>query len=607
MDTPEKLRRLRTRLREEGLHAFLVPSSDPHQDEYVPPCWQRRAWLSGFDGSAGDLVVTRDGAALWTDGRYHLQAQAQLAGSGIELMRQGEPGVPGQGAWLAQQLKKGQVVGVDPRTLSPAAGDKLAGELGGAGLELRPLDPNPVDAVWEQRPALPAAPVSNLPVRFTGAGRATKLRRVRGAMAGEGCDALVMAALDGIAWLLNLRGEDIPFNPVFLAYFVVEPKAATLYVDDSRLPAGLRKQLASSVRLRPYTDVGEGLRRLAAQRKRRRVWLDQEGATMWLREQLDGADLHLAPGPVGRMKAAKNATELAGMRECHVRDGVAMVRFLSWLEGAVREGPLTEITAADELERLRAQGEHFRGLSFPTISGHAANGAVIHYKPEAATARRLEPKGLYLVDSGAQYLDGTTDITRTVLLGDRATRTQREHFTRVLRGHIALARASFPAGTSGKALDSFARGPLWEAGLDYRHGTGHGVGHHLNVHEGPQAIGPRDTGVALEPGNVLSNEPGYYRAGHYGIRIENLVEVVERAPNFSPDGGKWLGFEELTLCPLDMRLVEPKLLADAERQWLDRYHRRVRKELSPRLDAPARRWLARACKPVPRPLAKPAR
>lgn len=593
MKIRDRLAALRAQMEAHDLHAYLVPSTDAHQSEYVPDCWQRRAWITGFTGSAGDALVLRDRAGLWTDGRYFLQAESELKGTGVKLFRMGQPKVPDLAEFLADTLEAGQAVGVDPRLVSPRRAASLARAVQRVGAELRLLDTNLVDAVWEDQPPRSAEPVRILSTRFAGETTARKLKRVRAEMAEVDADAHVLTTLDAIAWLFNIRGRDVEFNPVVLAYAIVTPEAASLYIDEGKLDARTRKQLGRLARLRPYDAFAGDLKALDA--RKGKVWVDPDSASAWVVDRLSRSQLHRDPSPILRMKAAKNATEVAGMVACHERDGAAMVRFLRWLEEAVPRGGVTEISAADRLEEFRREGDHFQGLSFRTISGYAAHGAIIHYTVNASTDIPLRPRGIYLVDSGAQYLDGTTDITRTILLGGKATREQKDRFTRVLKGHIALARARFPEGVRGMRLDTLARLPLWEAGLDYHHGTGHGVGSYLNVHEGPQSISSgRCNGVPLEPGNVQSNEPGFYRDGAYGIRIENLM-VVEEDEDLTGDYGQFLRFHTLTLCPIDHRLVDARMLSPEEIRWWNDYHRRVRRTLSPYLGTADRRWLREAC------------
>lgn len=595
MHVRERLDALREQMRAKGLAAYIVPSTDPHLSEYLPPCWERRAYISGFTGSAGDVVVTLDDAGLWTDGRYFLQAERELAGSGMHLFKQGLPGVPSIEEFFTRAVLAGQKVGADPQVLSVARAAQLQAALAKQNAQLKFVPQNLVDRVWRDRPALPRTPLVVHPKKFAGETVASKLRRIRKEMAQAHCDAHVISALDAIMWVLNVRGRDVDFNPVAIAYLVIETDTATLFVDPRKVTPEVIKHLGQDVQVRPYSETGPALRALG--QAHQRVWVDEGNASRWIVERLRGAALHRAMSCVTSMKARKNATEQEGMRTAHRRDGVAMVRFLKWLEENLEGGDLTELGAAAMLEAIRAEGQYFQGLSFRTISGYAEHGAIIHYSVDESTDVPLRAKGIYLLDSGAQYLDGTTDITRTLLLGGKATAAQKEQYTRVLMGHIELARVKFPTATRGLRLDTLARMHLWQAGLDYMHGTGHGVGAHLNVHEGPQSIGPRCTGYALEPGNVMSNEPGYYENGSHGIRIENLV-LVQPDEKFSTPAAPWLRFETLTLCPIDTALVNVKLLGEAHRTWLNDYHRRVVKELSPLLDKAHVKWLKEKCRAV---------
>ena len=592
--TRARLARLREAMREHEVAAYLVPSSDPHQSEYVPDRWARRAWASGFTGSAGELVVGREGGGLWTDGRYHLQARQQLRGSGIRLFPVGEKDVPTIEEHLAKTLPRDAAVGVDPAVIAMRRARRMAEALGPAGVTLKPIEENLVDAARGPAPGRRArARVMALPARFAGETSASKLRRIRRAMREREADALVVTTLDAIAWLFNVRGSDVDYNPVVIAYAVVTENDAVLHVDRGKLDAAARAHLRRTARIEPYAAIRRTLRGLG--RRKAAVWIDPETTSLMCGRLLDGARPVFAPSPIPRMKARKNEVELAGIRAAHRRDGVAMVRFLHWLEGAVEGGGTTEMGAAARLEGFRSEGEHFQGLSFPTIAGYAGHGAIIHYCVDEASDVALRPEGLFLVDSGAHYLDGTTDITRTLLLGGRPTGAQRDAYTRVLKGHIAIATARFPAGATGARLDTLARAALWQSGRDYGHGTGHGVGAFLNVHEGPQSISHRSTEAALEPGNVQSNEPGYYEPGEFGIRIENLVEVV-RDEDIAPR--EFLCFDTLTLCPIEKRLVDPGLLTAGERGWLDAYHARVLETLGPCLDRGDRTWLEGACTPL---------
>lgn len=595
--TAKKLSALRKLMKEHRLDGYLVPTTDAHLSEYLPSCWQRRSWLSGFTGSAGDLIVFRNEAGLWTDGRYFTQAEEQLEGSGIELFRAGQPGVPTLEEHVASKLRRGARLGVDPRVLSVARTESVEKALERGGAKLALIEDNLVDAIWDDQPPLPSSPIEVLPPSRTGESTRSKLNRVRAKMREKNADAHVLTTLDTIAWLFNIRGSDIEYNPVVIAYAVITDREATLFVEPSKLSRASARKLGQGVRVRPYDEAGDGLAELV--KAKARVWIDRGATNGWVHDRLRRCELVTDESPIMPMKAAKNDVEVAGMRAAHERDGVAMVRFLRWLEESVPLGGVTELGAEDRLEELRAEGEGYRGPSFRTISGYAGHGAIIHYAATPESNSRLRARGVYLIDSGGQYVDGTTDITRTVLVGAKATARQRRIYTLVLKGHIALACARFPAGVRGMRLDTFARMHLWTAGLDYNHGTGHGVGAYLSVHEGPQSISPlRCTGAPLEEGNILSNEPGYYEPGVFGIRIENLV-LVTRDEALSRDNGKWLKFDTITLCPIDTRLIEPRLLTPDERTWLNAYHKRVKEILTPMLrEVEDRRWLARSCRPI---------
>ena len=589
----ERLKQLRGLMEKAGMDAYYVPSTDPHQSEYVPDCWQRRRWLSGFTGSAGDLVVTRTSAGLWTDGRYFLQAAEELRGTTIKLFKMGNPGVPTVPQWLAQNVKAGQVFGADPRVLSPAVHDELAAAVASAGGKVKLADSNLVDALWADRPAPSDAPLEALPPAFSGESTAQKLGRVRKEMKAARAEAHVLTALDAIAWLFNVRAADVDHNPVAIAYAVVTATEAKLFTDPRKLSKGVLGKLGKRVQVLPYAAMGKAL--AALNKARAPVWVDGQTANVWVTRKLRGCKLINRPSPITRMKARKNATEVARIKTALQRDGVAMVKFLCWLDGAVKKGGVTEVTVDRKLEELRSAGENFRGTSFGTIAGYNEHGAIIHYEATEETASELEAKGILLIDSGGQYLDGTTDITRTVLLGGTASAEQLDRNTRVLQGHIDLARTRFPVGTVGKQLDTIARASLWAGGFNYNHGTGHGVGFYLNVHEGPQAISPtRCTGAPLEVGNLLSNEPGYYAEGKYGIRIENLVLVVDD-PGFGEEMD-FLRFETLTLCPIDTRLVNRSMLTRVQRDWLNAYHKQVREALLDGLTGKEKKWLRAATK-----------
>lgn len=591
----ERVQSLRAAMADRGCDAYLVPGTDPHQSEYVPQAWQRRRWLSGFSGSRGDVAVTAGRAVLWTDSRYTIQAARELDGSGIELFRIGEPRTPHMHEWLALTLSPGQVVGADPALLSADEARDLESVLAPAGVRIMWISENLVDALWADRPLLPATPAWPHAPQHAGESVGDKLGRLRSAMGDARAGSVAVTALDSVAWLFNLRGADIEFNPLLIAYALVTRERARLFVSKAKVSRELASSLAGLADIEPYDAFVPALVEAAASASP--VWVDP-GASHAVAQAVRGAGrLLLRRLPLVLMKAVKNDAEIAGARRAHLSDGVAAVRFLHWLEGAVGAERVTELSAAARLDSLRARDPLYRGPSFATISSYGPHGAIVHYRPRADTDAELEPRGLYLVDSGGQYLDATTDITRTVALGE-PTPESRELFTLALRGVIRLTTVVFPEGTKGIQLDTLARLALWERGLDYGHGTGHGVGSYLCVHEGPQSISPvSGFGAALAQGMVVSIEPGYYREGVLGVRTENLALVVE-APGVARAEAGYLGFETLTLCPIDLRLVEPRLLEPRELAWLNAYHERVRAELAPHLEPETARWLVQATRPL---------
>lgn len=578
-----------------GVDYYLVPSSDDHQNEYVPERWQRRAFISGFDGSAGDVLIGRDQAWLWTDSRYHLQAEQQLAPDSFELMRLGEKGIPPLSSWLRENADK-STVGVDPKVVSLANSRTLETALRACGGQLRAIDGNWIDQVWTQAPDLSDEPATRLDDRFSGRSVTDKLISIRQELAGAACDSLLVTTLDAIAWTLNLRGRDISYNPLVISYLWIGSEAAEFFVDPDKLDADTSKQLAEAgIRCRPYVEFGAAVEALSG-----RVWLDPNKSSWWVSQRLEAASAsaHEAASPIELMKAVKNDVELDGMRAAHQRDAVALVRFFHWLESAVADKSLDEFSAAEQLEAFRSEGAHFQGLSFPTISGFAGNGAIVHYGVASDSAAKIDDRSLYLVDSGAQYLDGTTDVTRTLHLGT-PTPEERRHYTLVLKGHLALRHARFPTGTSGGQLDVLARKALWDEGLDYGHGTGHGVGHYLNVHEGPHSISTRCTGVALLPGMVVSNEPGLYLRDRYGIRIENLVYVLTAGDPGQGNTQAFLSFDDLTLVPYARGLIATEELSAHELVQVNAYQQRVHDALADHLEPPVRAWLERETAALP--------
>ena len=589
---------LRKELARRGIGGFLVPRADEHQGEYVPPRAERLAWLTGFTGSAGLAVVLADHAAVFVDGRYTLQVRNQVDGTLFEPCHSADQ--PAE-AWIAARLPKGAVLGYDPwlHTLDGVA--RLQEAVAKAGGSLAALPDNPLDAVWTDQPPPPIAPVVPHDLAYAGKSATEKRQELGAKLAADGVDAAVLSLPDSIAWLLNIRGADVPHTPLPLSFAILRQDGTVdLFVERMKLMPDLERHLGNGVALRAPQELGAELDRLGGVQAR--VLADPASAPAWVFDRLAAAGTRPVKGddPCALPKACKNDVEIAGTRNAHRRDGAAVSRFLCWLAAEAPNGTVSELDAAARLHAFRRKNELFRDLSFDTIAGAGPNGAIVHYRSTEKTNRALAPGEIFLLDSGAQYLDGTTDITRTTIVGavpaGAAGAEMRDRFTRVLKGHIALATARFPKGTSGSQLDALARAALWQAGLDYDHGTGHGVGSYLGVHEGPQRISKLPNRVGLEPGMIVSNEPGYYKTGAYGIRIENLVVVV---PLELPGAEREMrGFETLTLAPIDRRLVDAGLLSAAEIAWLDAYHARVRSELAPRVDAATARWLEDATAPL---------
>lgn len=594
-DLPIRLAGLRDALRKHELDAFIVPHTDAFQSEYLPPGEQRLAWLTGFTGSAGAAVVGRDAAALFVDGRYTLQARNETPEALYTHCHLIDcpPAV-----WLADNLPRGSRVGFDPWLHSVAWLEKARGILDKHGIALVPLAQNPVEALWLDRPAPPASPVVVHEAVYAGRAAADKWQEVTALLRREGLDAVVMTQPDSVAWLLNIRGDDIPCTPVALGFAIVHAHGPMeLFIDPARCDRAVMTALDFGVTVRTpaaFADALEGLGKAG-----RRVQIDPVWTVAAIAETLHrhGARIEHGGDPCTLPKACKNTAELTGARNAHRRDAVAMIRFLRWLEQAVPQGGVTEMSAAAALGQLRAEGELYVGPSFETISGCGPNGAIVHYRVSPETDRPLVAGTLYLVDSGGQYRDGTTDITRTVALG-APTAAMRRHYTLVLKGNIALAGQRFPRGTTGSQLDVLARAPLWRAGIDYDHGTGHGVGSFLSVHEGPQRISKMPNAVALQPGMVLSNEPGFYLSGSYGIRIENLLAVAESLAHDEHEEQAMLEFEVLTLVPFDRSLIEIECLTAQDVAWIDAYYARIAAEIGPRLDGEDAVWLAAATCPL---------
>ena len=590
----ERLGALRREIEKRDLAGLIVPRADEHQGEYVPARAERLAWLTGFKGSAGLAVVIEDAAAIFVDGRYTLQIEAEVDAALFQFRHIAEEPATD---WIAENLKPKARLGFDPWLHTENQVRRFRKACEDAGAELVPCDSNPIDAVWRNQPPPPVAPLVIHDQAFAGRPAGDKRAEVARALESDRLAAYFLSAPDSLAWLLNVRGGDVPFSPLALAFGLVHADSSVdLFLDRRKLTAAVTAHLANAVRVHDSARLGPAFDELGASEGA--VGLDADGAPAWAADRLRaaGARVVFRPDPCALPKARKNPVELDGIRAAHRRDGAALTRFLAWFAAEAPRGELTEIDAARRLEELRSEGAHFRGLSFPTISGAGPNGAIVHYRVSEKSNRRIEAGMLYLVDSGAQYLDGTTDVTRTVALGAPSAEA-RECFTRVLQGHIAIATTLFPKGTSGSQLDVLARRALWQAGLDYDHGTGHGVGSYLGVHEGPQRISKIGNQVALEAGMIVSNEPGYYKVGHFGIRIENLVAVV---PAQTPEGAEreMLAFETLTQAPIDLALVDTDRLRPDERDWLNAYHARVHEDLGAIVDGRTAAWLEDATRSI---------
>ena len=585
-----RIERLRELMVREKIDAFIIPSSDAHNGEYIADHWKSREWISGFTGSAGTAVVTMKSAALWTDSRYFLQAEEQLDGTEYQLMRLRMEGTPSITEWLGAELaeKSGATVAIDGSTSTYNTVQAMTMALRKqGGITLR-TNLDPMSRIWTDRPALPQKPIRKHPMEWAGTTAADKLTAIRRRLAAVHADGMLVSALDDIAWTLNLRGADIECNPVFIAYLLIASKGATLFTECSRVSDEVKEYLNDNgVELRPYNKIGEGL----AQYFEYSILMDgNETAALMPRYVPSRTQVIYAPSPIPLMKAVKNESETAGFHRAMVSDGVAMVRLLKWIKPAVAKGGVTEMGVDDKLTALRSEDPAYVEKSFETIAAYESHGAIVHYEPTAESDVKLRPEGLLLIDCGAQYDCGTTDITRTIPLGP-VSEEQRLVYTLVLKAHIRLEMAQFPAGANGTQIDAIARSVLWSRGYNYLHGTGHGVGAHLCVHEGPQQIRMEYVPTALKAGMTITDEPGVYLAGRFGVRIENVLLIVG---GDSTECGNFLRMEPLTLCPIDTTVIDRWLLDDNEVEWLNDYHRRVYEELAPHLADDERQWLAEA-------------
>lgn len=586
-----RVENLRGYMKKKKLDAFIIPSNDPHMSEYTPAHWQCRQWISGFNGSAGTAVVTLEKAALWTDSRYFLAAGQQLEGTPFTLMKDGLSDTPSIGTWLAETLSENAKAGIDGSLCTPAMLKMLESELSPRGISAE-LCEDPFNEVWNNRPELPTDKIKVHPLKYAGESAADKIHRLLGKARENGCDAMLLTALDEIAWTLNLRGNDVECNPVFVSYLLLSDRQNVLFVNPAKVSDEVREHLSlSGVETMPYTAVADAVKNLHACRT-----MISNKSNCAIKSLFNDGECVIMPSIAEEMKAVKNSAEIAGFHSAMLRDGVAMVTFLSRLKSEVKKG-ITEMGVDRLLTSLRAEQELYRGLSFATIAAYGAHGAIVHYEADEHSDVKLEPHGFILIDSGAQYSDGTTDITRTISLGN-PTEEEKKIYTLVLKGHIALSECVFPDGASGTQIDCAARYAMWQHFLNYGHGTGHGVGSYLNVHEGPHQIRMNYMPAPLRAGMTITDEPGIYCEGKFGVRTENTLLIV---PAGESQFGKFLKFEPLTLCPIDTAPIDLGLMTDKELQWLNDYHETVRQRLTPLIkDGAVKEWLADATKPISR-------
>lgn len=590
-EVTERVNQLRTFMKAKGLDAFIFPSTDPHCGEYVPEHWKAREWISGFNGSAGTAVVTLDNAALWTDSRYFIAAEEQLDGTPFSLMKDKLPTTPTIAQWLTQQLKQGSVVGMNAWDNTINDVFDMESDLNAAGISVNTML-DPTIELWVNRPPIPTNKVELHPIEYAGVGTPEKLSGIRNAMKEEHCDGFIVCALDEIAWTLNLRGTDIHCNPLFVSYLFITENTCTLYINKEKLTQEVENYLtACNIMLRPYESITDDIKCY----KGKKILFNKDTTNFMIFNSIpENCRIKNRPSPIALMRIVKNHTEIEGYRRAMIRDGVALVKFLKWLKPAVEKGGQTEISIDRKLTSFRAEQEKYRDISFDTIAGYGAHGAIVHYEATPETEIELQPKGLLLLDSGAQYLDGTTDITRTIALGP-VTDEEKHDYTLVLKGHILLARTKFPEGSSGTQLDICARYAMWQDGINYLHGTGHGVGSYLCVHEGPHQLRMNYMPTPLKAYMTLTNEPGIYKAGKHGVRIENTQLII---PYMETEFGRFLQFEPLTLCPIDTTPIDFTMLNREEVEWLNNYHHTVYERLSPHLDYEHRQWLAEATKAI---------
>ena len=586
-NNPERIAALREAMKQHKIDAYIIPTSDPHMSEYPADCWKYREWISGFTGSAGTVIITADKAGLWTDSRYFLQASTQLEGTGIELFKMMLPETPTIPEFLTHELKEGQTVGLNGETYSLADARSLEKALAEKEIKLN-TNASLIDPIWKERPAIPEAPMFEMPIELSGKSTEDKLIDINKMLHKAGADCTILSALDEVAWTFNIRGTDVAYNPVVISYAFVSEKESVLFVNPKKIPAEIAEHLKKEgVTLADYGMLATFLSRLPEQT---RVFIDSKRTNVAIYNALPKSSILIeGTSPANHLKSIKNETEIKGFRNAVLKDGIAMTKFYFWLEKMLKAGEkVTELSAAAKLTALRSEQPQYVMDSFASISSYGPHGAVVHYSPTPETDTELKTDSLYLLDSGAQYLDGTTDITRTIALCDEPSEQMKKDFTRALKGTIGIAKCKFPAGIRGCLIDAFARKALWDAGINYLHGTCHGIGHCLNVHEGPQSIRMEENPVILEPGMVMSDEPAIYRPGEYGIRTENMILIREDSET---EFGKFLGFETLTLCYIDTKLVIPSMLSVREHAWLNKYHQMVYDLVSPHLTEEEKAWL----------------
>lgn len=583
----ERIAALREAMKQHKIDAYIIPTSDPHMSEYPADCWKYREWISGFTGSAGTVIITADKAGLWTDSRYFLQASTQLEGTGIELFKMMLPETPTIPEFLTHELKEGQTVGLNGEIYSLADARSLEKALAEKEIKLN-TNASLIDPIWKERPAIPEAPMFEMPIELSGKSTEDKLLDINKMLHKAGADCTILSALDEVAWTFNIRGTDVAYNPVVISYAFVSEKESVLFMNPKKIPAEIAEHLKKEgVTLADYGMLATFLSRLP---ERTRVFIDSKRTNVAIYNALPKSSILIeGTSPANHLKSIKNETEIKGFRNAVLKDGIAMTKFYFWLEKMLKAGEkVTELSAAAKLTALRSEQPQYVMDSFASISSYGPHGAVVHYSPTPETDTELKTDSLYLLDSGAQYLDGTTDITRTIALCDEPSEQMKKDFTRALKGTIGIAKCKFPAGIRGCLIDAFARKALWDAGINYLHGTCHGIGHCLNVHEGPQSIRMEENPVILEPGMVMSDEPAMYRPGEYGIRTENMILIREDSET---EFGKFLGFETLTLCYIDTKLVIPSMLSVREHAWLNKYHQMVYDLVSPHLTEEEKAWL----------------